>query len=109
VVVLRFISFVAWTAVFVVVVLFAVKNADPVTLHFYFGAAWETPLVLLLLVSLAAGAVLGVIACLPVLARQRRATVRLRRELELRERGAAAPAGSPAPHRAPARDAALLP
>ncbi|MGH8680543.1 MAG: LapA family protein, partial [Burkholderiales bacterium] len=90
--VLRFFSLIAWTAVFVVVLLFAIKNADPVTLRFYFDAAWQTPLVLLVLASFAAGAVLGVIACLPALARQRREAVRLRKELELHQPGASGPA-----------------
>jgi uncharacterized integral membrane protein len=105
-VVLRFFSFIAWTAVFVVVLLFAIKNAEPVTLHFYFDAAWQTPLVLLVLVSFAAGAVFGVIACLPALARQRREALRLRKELDLRQPGAAEPAG---PRPAPVPDAPSLP
>jgi uncharacterized integral membrane protein len=91
--VLRFFSFIAWTAVFVVVLLFAIKNTEPVTLRFYFDVAWQTPLVLLVLASFVAGAVFGVIACLPTLARQRRDTLGLRRELALRQPGAAAPAG----------------
>jgi uncharacterized integral membrane protein len=106
-VVLRFFSFIAWTAVFVVVLLFAIKNAEPVTLRFYFDTAWQTPLVLLVLVSFAAGAVFGVIACLPALARQRREALGLRKELELRQRG---PSGPPAaPQGAAVPDAPLLP
>jgi len=105
--VLRFASLIAWTAVFVVVLLFAIKNAEPVTLRFYFDAAWQTPLVLLVLVSFAAGAVFGVIACLPALARQRREALGLRKELDLRQRG---PAGPPAaPQRAAVPDVPLFP
>jgi uncharacterized integral membrane protein len=91
--VLRFFSFVGWTAVFVVVLLFAIKNTEPVTVRFYFDAAWQTPLVLLVAASFAAGAVFGVIACLPALARQRREATGLRKELELRQ-PAAPPAGA---------------
>ena len=94
-VVLRFFSFIAWTAVFMVVLLFAIKNAEPVTLRFYFDTAWQTPLVLLVLVSFAAGAVFGVIACLPALARQRRAALGLRKELDLRQPGPAGPPAGP--------------
>ena len=109
-VVLRFFSFIAWTAVFMVVLLFAIKNAEPVTLRFYFDTAWQTPLVLLVLVSFAAGAVFGVIACLPALARQRREAVRLRKELELREPGASGSAGPLAgPERASVPDAPFAP
>src|SRR3990170_2902588 len=99
--VLRFASFIAWTAVFVI------KNAEPVTLRFYFDTAWQTPLVLLVLVSFAAGAVFGVIACLPALARQRREALRLRKELDLRQPG---PSGPPAgSQRAAVPDVPLLP
>jgi uncharacterized integral membrane protein len=93
--VLRFFSFIAWTAVFVVVLLFAIKNTEPVTLRFYFDAAWQTPLVLLVLASFVAGAVFGVIACLPALARRRRETVSLRRELAVRQPGARGAAAAP--------------
>jgi uncharacterized integral membrane protein len=104
---LRFVSFVAWTAVFVLVLLFAIKNAEPVTLRFYFDTAWQTPLVLLVLVSFASGAVFGVIACVPALARQRREILGLRKELRLRQPAtSAAPAG---PERAAVPDVPLLP
>ena len=107
---LRFFSFIGWTAVFVVVLLFAIKNAEPVTLRFYFDAAWHTPLVLLVLVSFAAGAAFGVIACLPGLARQRREAMRLRQELELRQPGASGLAGPPpGPERASVPDAPFAP
>jgi len=105
--VLRFASLIAWTAVFVVVLLFAIKNAEPVTLRFYFDTAWQTPLVLLVLVSFAAGAVFGVIACLPALARQRREALGLRKELDLRQPGPSGPLAGP--QRAAVPDAPLLP
>jgi uncharacterized integral membrane protein len=106
-VLLRLISFVVWTAVFVIVLLVAIKNADPVTIRFYFDRTWETPLVLLVLASFAAGAVFGVIACLPALARRRREILGLRRELDLRPaRDSAPPAGS---ERAAVHDVPLLP
>ncbi|MGH8680898.1 MAG: lipopolysaccharide assembly protein LapA domain-containing protein, partial [Burkholderiales bacterium] len=66
--------------------------------------------VLLVLVSFAAGAVFGVIACLPALARRRRDAVRLRKELELLQPGASAAAGPPTgPERASVPDAPSLP
>jgi uncharacterized integral membrane protein len=104
---LRLVTFVVWTVVFLIVLLFALKNADPVTLHLYFDAAWHPPLVLLLLASFAAGAVFGVIACLPALARRQRGIAALRKELNLRQRESPAPPAGP--ERAAAPDLPLLP
>lgn len=58
---------------------FAVKNDQLVTLHFFFGAQWQLPLVFVILLFFAAGAALGVTATLASLLRQRREIGRLRR------------------------------
>ncbi len=47
-----------WVAVFVVALLFAIKNTDPVTLQFYFDQSWQAPLVFVVLASFAVGAAL---------------------------------------------------
>jgi uncharacterized integral membrane protein len=91
--VLRFLSFLGWLAVFAVLLLFAIKNTEPATLHFYFDRTWQAPLVFIVAVSFAAGAVCGVIACIAPIARQRRAIAALEKELRLRE--AAPRAGEP--------------
>jgi len=98
---LRLLTLLGWTVVFVVLLLFAVKNTEPVTLRFHFDQAWHAPLVFVVLVSVAAGAVLGVIACLAPLLRQRRENVRLRTELGHRERERAALANPPQPATVP--------
>ncbi len=90
--VVRLLYYLFWSAVFVVLLLFAIQNAEPVTLHFYFGQAWDAPLVFVVLASFAAGAVVGAAACVAPLLRQRRAVLALRRELERR-----APQQAPAP------------
>jgi len=59
---------------------FAMKNAEPVTLHYYLGFAWRAPLVLVLLVTLCVGALAGILACLPLIARQRRRLLTTLRE-----------------------------
>lgn len=51
---------------------FALKNAHEVTLFFFLGNEWHTPLALLLLAFFAAGAFLGVLAMMPTLLRKRR-------------------------------------
>ena len=65
-------------ALFVVLLAFAVRNTEPVTLRFYFDLAWQAPLVALLLAFFAAGAVLGLIAMLGTFLAQRREISRLR-------------------------------
>ncbi len=76
-----FLSFV----VFALTLGFALKNADPVTLHYYLGFAWRAPLVLVLLVTLCVGAIAGILACLPLIFRQRRRLLALQRQLHASE------------------------
>jgi putative membrane protein len=92
---------VAWLfklAVFLVLMGFALSNTETATLRF-FGVPefeWRGPMILFLLVFFAAGVLVGVIAALPMLLRQRRGLARLRRELEASTR-AARQAATPAP------------
>lgn len=60
---------------------FAYKNAQIVTLNYYFGIHWESPLSLMLLTALALGMVMGVLASLGMLMRMQRQLVRARREI----------------------------
>ena len=78
---------VTWTIrliVFVLLVAFGAKNVEPVTLRFYFDLAWQMPLVALLVAFFVGGALLGVVAALGVLIRQRREIGRLEREADAR-------------------------
>jgi uncharacterized integral membrane protein len=68
-------------AVFLLLVAFAAKNADPVTVRFYFDLALEAPLVVLLLAAFAAGALFGILGLLGTLLRQRREIGALRKRL----------------------------
>jgi lipopolysaccharide assembly protein A len=72
----------AWAiriALFVVLLAFAAKNTDPVSLRFYFDLAWRAPLVAVLLAFFAAGVALGLLAMLGAWIAQRREIARLRR------------------------------
>lgn len=91
----RALSTVVWVVVFLLLLLLALKNADPVTVNFYFGHAWQGPLILVLLAAFALGALFGLVACVPAFIRRRREVAGLRKELRLRP---AAPAekGTPA-------------
>ncbi len=75
--------------VFLLLVAFAAKNAEPVTLRFYFDMALETPLVAALFAFFVAGALFGLLAPLGTLLRQRRQIAALRKRLPPE-----APAGS---------------
>ncbi len=68
-------------ALFVLVLAFAVKNTDPVTVRYYFGGEWQAPLVFILLVAFCAGIAAGLFAGLAQLFRQRREIAALKREL----------------------------
>lgn len=59
---------------------FAVHNADPVTLNYYFGSI-TGPLSMIVVISLAVGAVLGVGTSLLLVFSQRRKVARLQRKL----------------------------
>ena len=76
---MRFLTWAVRLALFVVLLAFAAKNTDPVTLRFYFSLAWQAPLVALLLAFFAAGTVLGLIAMFGTYLAQRREIARLQR------------------------------
>ena len=59
-------------AIFFVLFAFALNNQAPVTLHLFFGASWQAPLVLVLLCVLLLGVVLGVVVMLPLWLRARK-------------------------------------
>jgi len=58
--------------VFLLLVAFAAKNVEPVTLRFYFDLALQAPLVVVLFCCFAAGVLLGFLALAGTLLRQRR-------------------------------------
>lgn len=89
---IRFLLMFLWALVFIVLLLFAAKNVDMVSLHFYFDRVWEAPLIVVLLCAFAAGAFCGLLAFLPTFVRQRRRIAALKRELRLRDRAAASAA-----------------
>ena len=78
---------VTWTIrvlVFLLLIAFAAKNVEPVTLRFYFDLALQTPLVLALFGFFALGALFGVLSLLTTV-------LRLRREISLLKRPRAEP------------------
>jgi uncharacterized integral membrane protein len=51
---------------------FALNNQQPVVLHWFFGAQWTSPMVIVVLAAFAAGASIGVLAMVPSWWRHRR-------------------------------------
>ena len=72
-----------------VIVWFAVKNSQDVPIKGLPGQVWEAPLVFVLLVTFVAGVLIGLLAWVPTVVRQRRELGRLRKNL------AAQPATAP--------------
>ncbi|HKY02120.1 MAG TPA: LapA family protein [Burkholderiales bacterium] len=83
---LRFLSLLAWTLIFILLLLFAIKNAEFVDLHFYFDQHWQAPLIVVVLAAFAGGTLFGFLACLPPLIRQRREIMGLRKEIRIRDK-----------------------
>ena len=89
-------------AIVVVLVWFAVKNAQMVTLHGLPDQTLQAPLVFVLLVVFVAGVVIGLLAWVPTVIRQRRELGRLRRAADKQAALAAiAPAPVPQPPAVP--------
>ena len=92
---MRLLTWAIRVALFVLLLAFAAKNTDPVTLRFYFNLAWQAPLVALLLGFFAAGALLGLLAMLGTWLAQRREIARLQRADSARTQPAAPVASQP--------------
>ena len=79
---MRFLTWAVRLVVFVLLVAFAAKNVEPVTLRFYFDLALQAPLVLVLFGFFLLGALFGVAALLGTVLRQRREISELKRPPE---------------------------
>ena len=77
---MRILTWAVRLAVFLLLLAFAAKNTDPVTLRFYFDFAAPAPLVLWLAAFFALGALFGVAALLATVVRQRRELSVLRKQ-----------------------------
>jgi len=74
--------------IFVIVILgiiFAVLNAEPVQLNFYFGSK-QMPLSLALILAILVGALLGVLASIQLILKSKRAVSRMRRSVDMAEK-----------------------
>lgn len=96
-----------WIVRFLIVVIlvwFAVKNAQTVTIHGLPEQSWQAPLVFVLLVVFVGGVVIGLLAWVPTVVRQRREIAKLKRAAEAQVAiAAAAPPPAPVHNREPPR------
>ncbi|MGZ5035883.1 MAG: LapA family protein [Usitatibacter sp.] len=67
--------------VVLVIVWFAVKNSQEVPIKGLPGQQWEAPLVFILLVVFVAGVLIGLLAWVPTVVRQRREIGRMRKSI----------------------------
>ncbi len=85
---MRYLLWVIKFVLFVLVLSFAVKNTDTVTVRYYLGNEWQAPLIFVLLVSFCAGIAVGIFAGLTQVFRQQREIAALKRKLrEINHRG----------------------
>jgi uncharacterized integral membrane protein len=94
---MRYLLWLLRIALFLILLGFAVKNSDPVTVYYYFGAEWRAPLVFVMLVCVVAGVALGVLGVLGQVFRQRREIAELKRERRAQARGSVEPLPPPDP------------
>ena len=83
---MRYLNWLLRAALFIVLLGFALKNDQPVTLSYFFGFEWQSSLVIVLLIFFAAGAAVGILAMLVSYLQQRREISRLKRDILLRNK-----------------------
>ena len=83
---MRYFNWILRVALFIVLLGFAVKNDQPVTLRYFFGYEWQSSLVVVLLIFFAAGTAIGVLAMLASVLQQRREIARLKRDLRVKNK-----------------------
>jgi putative membrane protein len=76
---MRILTWAILGALFILLLAFAAKNSDPVTLRFYFDLEWKAPLIALLLAFFVGGVLLGLLSMLGTWYAQRRQIARLQR------------------------------
>ncbi|MGA7180566.1 MAG: LapA family protein [Thiobacillaceae bacterium] len=76
---MRYLGWLIKAVIFILLLGFALKNSELVTVHYYLNYVWEAPLVLVLLGFFTMGAMTGLLAVMPHLIRQRRELGKMRK------------------------------
>jgi putative membrane protein len=99
---MRLLTYLFRVFLFLALFAFAMNNLQPATVNWFFSYAWTAPLVIIVLIAFASGAVFGVLAMTPSWWRHRRAVRRL--DAPVAATAAATPAAPPAPDVTVVRD-----
>ncbi|MES2564532.1 MAG: lipopolysaccharide assembly protein LapA domain-containing protein [Pseudomonadota bacterium] len=78
---MRYVLWFVKLALFALALTFAIKNTDAVVVRYFLGHEWRAPLIFVLLVFFCMGALLGLLAALSQIMRQRREIAGLKRDL----------------------------
>ena len=79
--VMRYFNWILRIVLFLALLGFAFKNKQQVTLSYFFGFEWETPLVVVLLIFFFAGAAVGMLAVFANVLHKRREIAALKRDI----------------------------
>ncbi len=83
---MRYFNWILRGVLFLVLLGFAFKNGEDITLRYFFGYEWQLPLVLALLMFFGAGAVFGVLAMVRKILHQRHEIARLKRDIKVKNK-----------------------
>ena len=83
---MRYLTWLLRIVLFLALLGFAVKNDQPVVLHYFFDYEWKSSLVVVLLLFFAMGVGIGMLALLGNIFRQRREIAVLKRDLRLKNK-----------------------
>jgi uncharacterized integral membrane protein len=92
---MKYFTWLLKAAIFFTLFAFALNNQQDVTVHFFFGTEWRAALVLVVLVSFAAGVAVGALGMVPRWWKHR---VAARRAREVAQKEAAAAAAKTPQH-----------
>jgi putative membrane protein len=94
---MRYVNWLLRALLFLILLGLAMKNDQPVALYYFLGYKWDTSLVVIMLLFFAAGAVIGMLAVLGSVLRQRREIAALKRELRMKNKLIEAEEKTPSP------------
>ena len=83
---MRYLNWILRVVLFLALLGFAVKNDQPITLHYFFGYEWQSTLVIVLLIFFAAGTAVGILAMFATVLKKRREIAALKRDIRVKNK-----------------------